>query len=225
MKKIYLLLLFVLLSSLNINYISADFSSIKNKSQINSEKAVNLLKKYVWNLKKELIKISEKYKIENDKKIKEKISRLNNIIYSINKIKEWKVKTNEINLKINNIIIELKSLNFEIKNYIKTKIYQRQKEVNFLKSKYSKKINILIRKLEKINTILTKKLNKNNLYKRNEYTRDLKKLNYEILELKKINSIKFNTKYDFWIFIKKRIINIKEQIIKLKEIIEYNKNR
>jgi polyhydroxyalkanoate synthesis regulator phasin len=156
--------------------------------------------------------------------LKKRILKLNNMLYLIDLIKKWKITQEKAPKIINNIITELKTLNIELKSYIKIKIHENQKKINILKNKYYSKIIILTKKLQNISNILSKKISNNKLYKKNEYIRHINKLNLEIKSLRKVNNKKFNSKKDFWNYLKDKIIKIKLEIFEIKKILKENKS-
>jgi len=222
MKRIIIFITLIILTQPGLYKASADFNSLNNISVKNYLKSTSLLKKYIENLKKEVILLQKKYDLQNDTFLKSKISRLNNMIYYIERIKQWKIDKNKIKIITNNIISELKVINPQIKNYIKIKINQNKYKVNLLKNKYSSRINILVIKLQNISNILANKVN-TNFIKKNEYLRHIKKLNSEIRMLKDINWVNFKIKKEFWIYLKDRIIKIKYEFYHIKKILKLNK--
>ncbi len=165
MKKLIttFLIFFSLLFFIPKNSFSS-YYKIDNWKQISiqTKKTSLLLKKHVDKLEKQINFYKNKLNLNNDKKILgwlEDISVINKWLEAIKNDKVWALKAN---ILIKSIINRLKTINRELKPYLKEKLFNNQKKIKSVKNKYNpiiKKFNIKLQKW--INKIKKKLSNKN----------------------------------------------------------------
>jgi len=188
---------------------------------IQTKKTAILLEKHVLKLEKEILYYQNKLNLINDKKI-------NNWIYDINKIKNWldAIKYNKIdwlkaNILIKAIINKLKSINVQLKPYLKKQLLENIKKVNNIKNKITKQIKIFNNKLKQAIIKVKKNINnKKNITAKNKavlfHLNNLKKysINLDLFKNKKFYNVK-----ELKIFLITNIKWISNQIEEIKKLL------
>jgi len=209
MKKI-ILTFFIILSVflLNKNTFSYYLPDGGKQISIQTKKTSILLKKHTDTLEKQLIYFQKKLDLENDEKINSWLEDLWKINKWLDAIKNDKVDSLKANILIKSIINRLKTINNDLKPYLKEKLKINQKEINRIKEKYNPILKIYLKKLQNWLTKIRKKLNKkNNLtIKDKNIIKHLNNIENYIVRLNWFKTKKFYNKEELKNFL---IINLK----------------
>jgi len=157
MKKIFIFLILIF-SALNFSTI---FASENNQT-------INYLIKFINSKNYDLENIVQKYDLEKDSKIKQYINDYKNLKSFLEKLKKSS-NTKQNKIYIANTVKKLKSLNEEIKSYLKQKIIENKQKTKKYSIIYSKKLKPIIEKIDWIiQKIALKLVNKDNYSKKDK---------------------------------------------------------
>jgi hypothetical protein len=192
------------------------------KISIQIKKTSILLKKHTDKLEKQLKFYQFKLDLKNDAKINSWLDDIKKIKRGLDAIKYDKIDNLKANILIKSIINRLKTINNELKPYLKKKIQENKIEVNKIKNKYKnviKKFNErLIRAIIKIKGNLKKKKNLTSKDKAIIY--HLEKIKVHIINLNKFYNIDFYTTKSIKQYLKNNIKSIYNEINEIKKIIK-----
>jgi len=166
MKKLIstFLIFFSLLFLIPKNSFSSYYKTDDGKEiSIQTKKTGLLLKKHVDKLERQINFYKNKLDLNNDKKIiwwLEDIKVINKWLEAIKNDKVWALKAN---ILIKSIINRLKTINRELKPYLKEKLIENQKKIKNIKYKYNPIIKKFNLKLQRWINKIEKKINNKNI--------------------------------------------------------------
>jgi len=146
-------------------------------------KWAQLIEKYLLNYNEELESFKETHAIRNDETIGKTMEKIQTMIFALRKIQTNKVEKDTATEVMRDAITEIKSINYEVKAYLKTKAELIRQETKLLQRKYETIIEKTSNKLEGIISLLRK-----NLQKRGNIWENSRKISEALDELEKQNT-------------------------------------
>lgn len=186
-------------------------------SQLNIQWA-RLIERYLLNFNKQLTDFKESHGIESDIIIDETIQTVQSLVYDMRKIQTDKVEKSHAEGLMRDTIDEIKSINKNLKVYLKNKSLQVKEEANMYQQKITRLTESLQKKLEIFTHTITSKINQNWQVS----SKEKKVLNYiddleqETIKLKTFKNISFRSKSEIKDYIKGIIINIQKSMAGIK---------
>lgn len=172
---------------------------------------VDLIEKYLQNHRIKINTVINKYNLENDTEIKVELSRIDNILSTINKIKSKKIDNKKEDEIIKIIINEIKSINNELKISLKIKIDNHEKELEKTIKVYHEIWLKISKKLDELYTKFYKKdLNEKRVItiEESKLKNSINNLYSSSKKLSKFDKIKFTNKEE----VKESFIRILREI-------------
>ena len=212
MKKLFTLLVVVIFSIVSINF------TYSFEDDDNSIHTINYLIKYVDTKTSDINKMQEKYNLNNDEEIINKLNELNEISKILLKTK----KTWEYNEYISKIVLQLKNNNNALKEYLKAIIDEKKTEAEKYKVIYSKKIKPITEKINDIViNIASKLMQKEKInYKDKQIISLLYQIKQKIDKQNNLTDNTFNTKKDIQNYIISNFNQITFHFGQIKDIVK-----
>ncbi len=220
-KIIIFIITFVLILANKVFAVSYDAKNIKlsqNPTIQNTQENINsskLIEKYLLKLKNNINSFNDKYNIKDDKEIKKFMDKLDKMIFSLRKIQTISIEKNIFETVLKDIIDDLKTLNIEIKSYLKEKRRLVELETKNTKNNYIDLCNKLSSKLSIFISEISSKEIKNNA-KIKVHIENLEKENKKLVNFK---SIIFQNSEQVKSSFLRILNNIKKEFIEIKKLL------
>lgn len=222
MKKVSIFILALLFFNISPNLWIAD-NNLENfkTDNINTIESAKLLEKYIEKLLSQLKSFKFKYNIQNDTLINNSINKLERMLVWLDKIKSNNLDNEKASSLITNIVDELKSINYELKPYLKEKLEQSRQEVSDYKNKYGQKLKVFSAQLRNIISTLISRINLNkNISNSDEKIKiHLRYLENYISKLENFERVEFYSTKDLKNYMVSNIRNITNEMFEIKKIL------